>query len=449
MTRDPAPLRPAPAAPLSAHAPTGSGEVGWLPDCVLTGEKFEPGVAFFADALGRISRFSREPADLARARRLAGQAAVPGLVNAHSRAFLRAGRGRAVNPDQLLNVMTAADVFDTARLAFMEMLLAGITCVGEFQVLHHGPADSPAAEANFFSHEILRAAHDVGIRISLMKVAAARRAHARSMTASADQFIRDAEALRLDMPKNHPADEAWLGIGVQNLATAPIDFLKSIAAYAHAQRLRLQLPLPATAAERQAVVDETRRTPLTLLAEHGIIDKRFTAVGTGQITDEDAKLLGSARATVCVCPTSDAEQASDVGAVDRLLSAGAGVAVGSGRHAQGNLLEDVRRLSHDGSPSPAGLLQIATVGGARSLGATGGALEVGRPADFFTLNLLDPSLAGTDVGALPDHLIHAVDRRAVHEVWIGARQRIAAGRHPQQGVIVSRFVEAQKRIWAG
>src|SRR5689334_8911946 len=47
------------------NAPRGSsGEAGWLPDCVYTGEKFEYGVAFFADAVGRISRFSREPADL-------------------------------------------------------------------------------------------------------------------------------------------------------------------------------------------------------------------------------------------------------------------------------------------------------------------------------------------------------------------------------------------------
>jgi len=63
---------------MSEH--TGGGpapaETGWLPDCVYTGEKFEAGLAFFADDLGRITRFSGEPADLAAARRLAGQAAL-------------------------------------------------------------------------------------------------------------------------------------------------------------------------------------------------------------------------------------------------------------------------------------------------------------------------------------------------------------------------------------
>jgi phosphoribosylamine--glycine ligase len=71
------------AAPKPPAAPR---ELGWLPDCVYTGEKFESGLAFFADAAGRISRFSREPADLEMAKRLPGQAALPGLVNTHSHA---------------------------------------------------------------------------------------------------------------------------------------------------------------------------------------------------------------------------------------------------------------------------------------------------------------------------------------------------------------------------
>jgi len=49
---------------------------------------------FFADALGRISRFSREPADLAARAAARGQAALPGLVNVHSHAFHRVLRGR-------------------------------------------------------------------------------------------------------------------------------------------------------------------------------------------------------------------------------------------------------------------------------------------------------------------------------------------------------------------
>src|SRR5882757_7420361 len=63
----PPPPRPAPAP---APVPSAPRELGWLPDCVYTGDKFESGMAFFADAHGRIARFSREEKDLAMARRL-------------------------------------------------------------------------------------------------------------------------------------------------------------------------------------------------------------------------------------------------------------------------------------------------------------------------------------------------------------------------------------------
>jgi len=107
-------------------------ETGWLPDCVYTGDKFEAGLAFFADDLGHITRFSREAADLAAARRLGGQAALPGLVNAHSQAWQRVLRGRAGPADRAAAVQAAArltptDLYDAARMAFMEMLLASST----------------------------------------------------------------------------------------------------------------------------------------------------------------------------------------------------------------------------------------------------------------------------------------------------------------------------------
>jgi hypothetical protein len=44
-------------------------ETGWLADFVYYGGEFHSGVAMFAGADGRITRFSREPDDLRRARR--------------------------------------------------------------------------------------------------------------------------------------------------------------------------------------------------------------------------------------------------------------------------------------------------------------------------------------------------------------------------------------------
>lgn len=464
--------QPQPAAPLN----------GWLPDCVHTGGKFEAGLAFFADALGRITRFSREPADLAGARRLPGQAVLAGMVNAHSHAFHRALRGQAwrwAGPghgtaqswnnahDLALQRMSAGDVFDTARMAFLEMLLGGITCVGEFDYFHHAPGGGPEEDPNASSREVLRAAHDVGIRISLLKVACAsgglRGGEGPSppgvQPAPAESFVRECESLRTFVEANYPADEAWLGVAVQGLAAMPPDMLRAIGAHAHARRMRLHAHVSQSAAENAACVEAFGRTPVALLAGHGLIDKRFTAVGAARLSDEEIGLLGSARVSVCLCPPPIQETGEGLAEVGKLAASGAGIAMGSDGQDPIDLMAVARLFEHvpgargwvrAGGEDPAATWwHAATVGGARSLGATTGALEVGRPADFFTVNLFDPAIAGATPETLPAHIVSGLGRRAIREVWVGARPIISGGRHAFQGQIVGRFVELQKRLWAG
>ncbi|MBL9210302.1 MAG: amidohydrolase family protein [Opitutaceae bacterium] len=471
-SRPPQPGR-GPAAPLAVKSgvPHGATELGWLPDCVYTGEKFEAGVAFFADTVGRITRFSREPADLAAARRLEGQAALPGLVNVHSHAFHRALRGRTEQKpreaeERLLQRLTDEDVFATARMAFLEMLLSGVTCVGEFHYLHRMPDGKPWPDVNQVGRAIVRAAHDVGIRIALLNVASLRgdfggdesSLPVRARSGSAEAFVRDTEALRVAIEREFPADEAWLGVGAYSLAQVPLEAFKVIAAYARAQRMRLHAHGATTAAETRACAAEYGRSAVALLAEHGIVDKRLTLVDALQLSDDDVKLLGAARATVGVCPSSAQQLGLGAPVVEKLLAAGAGLALGSDRQVQIDLLKEARLLEYQlrtarekragiGADPATALFHAATVTGARSLGATGGALEVGRPADFFTVNLYDPSIAGADAASLLAHVIFSLDRRAVRDVWVGARQRIANGRHVAHGAIVGRFVDGQKRIW--
>lgn len=71
---------------------------------------------------------------------------------------------------------------------------------------------------------------------------------------------------------------------------------------------------------------------------------------------------------------------------------------------------------------------------------------MGRPADFFTVSLSDPALAGVESRGLPGVLLAALDRRMIRDVWVGARQRISGGRHVAQGQIVGRFIGLQDRL---
>ena len=116
------------------------------------GEEAEPGVVIETDG-ERISAVGSSAAPPAGAARLAGLT-LPGLANAHSHAFQRAIRGRtqSAGPGDFWSwrerMYAAAERLDPdsylalARATFAEMAEAGITAVGEFHYLHHGPERS-------------------------------------------------------------------------------------------------------------------------------------------------------------------------------------------------------------------------------------------------------------------------------------------------------------------
>ena len=90
--------------------------------------------------------------------RLAGLT-LPGMANAHSHAFHRALRGATqvgrgtfwTWRERMYQVAAGLDpesYLALARAVYAEMALAGITCVGEFHYLHHGPHGVPYADPN-------------------------------------------------------------------------------------------------------------------------------------------------------------------------------------------------------------------------------------------------------------------------------------------------------------
>jgi formimidoylglutamate deiminase len=93
------------------------------------------------------------------------------------------------------------------------------------------------------------------------------------------------------------------------------------------------------------------------------------------------------------------------------------------------------------------LFLSATETGAYSLGAPVGILEVGREADFFTVDLNDPSVAGAG-DALLNHVVFSLERTAIREVVVGGELVIREGRHALQEEIIREFAEVQRDVWS-
>lgn len=462
-------------------------ETGWLPDLLYTGGKFQSGLAMFADSVGRITRFSSAPADLAGAERLSGRALLPGLVNGHSHAFQRVLRGRTEHRSKYgaagehdtfwtwresmyraANRLSPEDLYHASRMTFLEMLLGGITTVGEFHYVHHAPGGSPYADRNELAWQVVRAARDAGLRIALLRTAYARAGwgkpadpgQARFLTPRVEDFIADTEALRAAVARPKHAGWAWVGIAPHSLRAVPLDYLRELAPYARGQQLPVHMHVSEQPADGEACLAEYGMRPLELLDANGLLDSRFTAVHAIHVTSEEISALARAGATVCACPTTERNLGDGTVPADQLLSAGVRISLGSDSNAQINLLEDARELEYHlrmlklerAVLAAQPLFSCATVAGAASLGAPGGSLEVGREADFFTVALDDPSLAGwpgasADPGVLLSHVVFAAERAAVRDVAVRGKFVIREGRHPLAGEIVQQFSEVQKKLW--
>jgi formimidoylglutamate deiminase len=216
-------------------------------------------------------------------------------------------------------------------------------------------------------------------------------------------------------------------------------------------------------AEVEACVAEYGLRPVQLLHEEGILDSRFTAIHAIHITGDEVGYLARARARVCACPTTERNLGDGTSPAGKLLGAGVGICFGSDSNVQIDLLEDARALEYNlrmsqiervvlaPDASSDGLAKrlfaCATDTGAGSLGAPGGKLEIGRAADFFTVDLRDPSIAGAGASSLLNHIVFSGERTAIRDVSVGGEFVIRDGRHRLQDEIVRNFEAVQKTLW--
>src|SRR5437016_4182145 len=179
--------------------------IAWIPEMLYADGRFRSGLALVCDDAGTITSLARvdELKDEKKIN-LPNRALLPGMVNAHSHAFQRVLRGRTeyrTNNQQdsfwtwremmytAATRLTPEDIYDASRMAFLEMVLHGITAVGEFHYLHHQPDGTPYADPNLLAKEVVRAAGDAGLRIALLRVAYARSGFQTEPNPSQARFI--------------------------------------------------------------------------------------------------------------------------------------------------------------------------------------------------------------------------------------------------------------------
>jgi formiminoglutamate deiminase len=378
----------------------------------------------------------------------------PGLANAHSHAFHRALRGRTqagegtfwtwreqmyaavagLNPDTYRELATGV---------FAEMALAGITNVGEFHYVHHGPGGTPYADPNAMGHALIEAARAAGIRITLLDTCylaggistPLNETQERFSDGDAQTWAARVESLRAAYPD---APDVLIGTAIHSVRAVPVDQLSTVAKAAEQWSAPLHVHLSEQRAENDACLAAYHRTPAQLLEQHGALGPRTSAVHATHLSQVDTEILGDSATSVCMCPTTERDLADGIGAARCMFEAGSPITLGSDSHAMIDLFEEARavelneRLSSErrGHWPSADLLTAATSAGHASLGRPNiGALAPGQAADFITVDLESIRLTGTDPRNAVESVVYAATASDVRHVVVGGRLIVWQGVH--------------------
>lgn len=436
------------------------------------------------EASGNITRIGPSKDFRGERIRLRDRALMPGFVNVHSHSFQRLIRGRTQwRPlrsapsdfwswrDEMYTAalaLNADDIYDVARLCFLEMLLSGTTTVGEFHYLQHDESGTPYGDPLELHKRVMQAANDVGIRIVVLNTAYVtggvgaqlRWTQRRFNTPELDRFLNDCEELKRATSRYHNAS---MGIAPHSVRAVPREWLKPIAAWARISDVPLHMHVSEQLGEVEACAAAYGMRPVEVLAAEGVLDGRLTAIHATHISTHEVALLARARAIVGACPGTERDLGDGFLPATSLHAAGVRVAIGSDSQTIIDPLEEVRLIEYHErlrrmervlltgmvgermEIAPA-LLRMGSEHGAAALQINAGTIEAGREADLVSIDLSDITLTGYSPDSLAPMLALTAHPNIVRDVWIAGRQVIAERHHKHAADITKRYDAVVERI---
>jgi len=399
----------------------------------------------------------------------AGHWVMPGLATAHSHAFQRALRGRTqrrATPagtfrgwrDEMYRLVQGIgpdDLYAISRFAYTELAMSGVTAVGEFHYVHHGPGGRPYADRTELADAVIRAARDAGIRICLIRTAYLRAGYRQSAVPAQERFIDpsiDHVMRDLDDLRSRYGDDPQVAVAAaaHSVRAVPVSDIRTLAAYADENALPFHMHVSEQRGELEECRAEHGTTPVSLLSGEGVLSPRFVAVHATHLEDAEVSALGENHTFVCICRTTERDLGDGLPPTSGLLDAGARLCVGVDSHACENAIEEVRAVELDersrremrhAAAEGRDLLDAATRQGYAACG-----LEAQWQEDRIHLDANDPSIAAIDPDLAPEAILFGATPRAVKSVVVAGRQIIAEGRHAQYDETLALYRKSLKKL---
>jgi formimidoylglutamate deiminase len=267
-----------------------------------------------------------------------------------------------------------------------EMRAAGYTAVGEFHYL--GLAEAFAA---------IEAARAAGIEIVLLLAAYER--------GGIERFRQDSVAAYLAQVERLRETGALVGLAPHSVRACSAAWLVDIGRYAEREGLVLHVHADEQPREVEECIAEHGVRPIELLARTGCLTPATTVVHATHAGTVELDLLADAGATVCLCPTTEANLGDGFPPLEGLLERDIALAIGSDSNVRIDPLEELRELEGV-ARRQTGSREVIPLEGLLAAGTVGGATALGLGSWPETaVDLAHPSLAGVANEDVPAALV--------------------------------------------
>ena len=246
------------------------------------------------------------------------------------------------------------------------------------------------------------------------------------------------------------SDRISLTVAPHSVYTVGEKMLKRCADFAHSENFFVHTHLSETVKELEDCEKQYGCSPVRLLERTGMLDSKLAAAHCVHFSDDDMKAFVDSGATAVLNPCSNLKLASGIPPIDRLLRAGAKVALGTDGDSSNNNLdmhEEMKlaallaKVQGGAEMLPAyDALKMATVNAARAYGLMdAGEIREGCLADCLLVDLKNERMVPSH--NLVSNWVYAADSSSIDSVICNGKF-VMRGRHVDGEEEIVRDAEA-------
>lgn len=285
---------------------------------------------------------------------------IPAMPNCHSHVFQRAMAGlteyKTSDDDSFwswrdlmyryANQIDAQQLYHIAKYAYTEMLQSGYASVCEFHYIHRDLTDVDNTEN--MSLAIIKAAHDVGIALTLLPVLY-QQAHIdgsplndlqQRFYLSTDEYIALYQSLEKQL---YP--EQNMGICFHSLRAVSIEQIKKVLS-----ELDKGQPIHIHIAEQTAEIEQIKKhsglRPVELLFDNFDVNENWSLIHATHLNDNEIQLMAQSKTSAGLCPTTEANLGDGIFPLQTYLSQLGNIAIGSDSHILINPFQEMQILEY-------------------------------------------------------------------------------------------------------